>query len=184
MVSYIFYLTLSIEIALLVFVVTIATKPGNDFWPPEAGNTRSIYGLMLTFFLIIASSIWIGIQERANPIFAIDWLPYIGVFILALGIVLYFWCRMYISKKVEFGAKDQLIVHERYQYTRNLVYIADTLIFSGFAIISNSLLVYILMILLEIILLILPFIEEPWLLKQYGEQNKNYKLEVPRYIKI
>jgi protein-S-isoprenylcysteine O-methyltransferase Ste14 len=182
MVFYIFYFTLSIEIALLVFVVNNAVKSVNDYWPPEAGNIRPLYVLMFIFYLIIAGSMWIGFRDRANPLFAVDWLRYIGIFLLALGIVLYTWCRMYISKKVEFGAKDQLIVQGPYQYTRNPVYIADTLIFSGLAIISNSLLVYILLFLLVTILLILPFIEEPWLLKQYGEQYKNYKSEVPRYL--
>lgn len=184
MVSYIFYLILSIEIALLVIVITNIDKQVNDFWPPDSGNTRSIYALMFIFYLIIIGIMWIGIQERSNPIFAVLWLRYVGVITLSLGIVLYIWCRMYISKKVEFGAKGRLIVQGPYQYTRNPLYLADTLIFFGFALISNSLLVYILTILLVTILILLPFIEEPWLLKQYGDQYKNYKSVVPRYIYI
>lgn len=184
MVTYTFYLIFCIESTLLIFVLINANNQANYIWPPQAGKTQSIYALMFIFYSIIASSIWIGICERTNPLFVAKWFRYVGIFILTLGIVLYTWCRMYISKKIEFGGKGRLITQGPYQYTRNPLYIADTLIFLGFAIISNSLLVYILMILLVIILLFLPLLEEPWLLEQYGKQYEDYMSKVPRYIKI
>ena len=136
------------------------------------------------FYLIIAGCLWIGIQDRTNPVFTVYWLRYVGISLLVLGIVLYIWCRIYISKKVEFGGRGHLITQGPYQYSRNPLYIADTIIFLGFAIISNSFLVYLIIFGLIATLLILPLIEEPWLLKQYGKQYEDYMSEVPKYIKI
>lgn len=181
MVIYIFSPILILEIILLGFIILGSGKQVNKIWPPEEEKSLSIYILMLVFYLIIAGILWIAIIERTNPFFTVNWFRYVGISLLLLGICLYIWCRIYISKKVEFGGKDQLVTQGPYKYSRNPLYIADTLIFLGFAIFSNSMLVFILMILLVATLLLLPLVEEPWLLKQYGKQYEDYKSGVPRY---
>ncbi len=87
-----------------------------------------------------------------------------------------------MSKKVEFGIKDHLITQGPYQYTRNPLYVADSFIFIGFAFIGNSLLLVILMASLVLIVLLLPLVEEPWLLEQYGEKYRNYTEKTPRFL--
>ena len=86
-----------------------------------------------------------------------------------------------MSKKVEFGNKKHLITRGPYQYTRNPLYIADTFIFIGFAFLGNSLLLFVLMVTLVLTILLLPLVEEPWLLEQYGEPYRNYVKQVPRF---
>lgn len=182
MIFTIFYLILFAEVTLLLIVLNLAFNRRISIWPPRGAKSKSIYVLMVIFYLIIAGSIWICIQEWGSPLIEFQWIRYIGTAISGLGLILYMWCRMHMSKRVEFGGTDHLITNGPYRYTRNPIYIADILIFLGFALLSNSLLVTILMCLLVITLLLLPLIEEPWLLEQYGEKYKNYMSKVPRYL--
>ncbi len=86
-----------------------------------------------------------------------------------------------MSKKVEFGNKNHLVTQGPYQYTRNPLYIADTFIFIGFAFLGNSLLLIMLMALLVVTIFLLPIVEEPWLLEQYGELYRDYMKTTPRF---
>lgn len=180
----IFFMLLSVELVLLTYVLIKTRSRTTSIWPPRGNKKISISVLMVIFYLIIAGSVWVCIHEWRNPFIQAPWVRYSGLLITGLGLLLYAWCRIYISKNMEFGGKDHLITKGPYEYTRNPLYIADTFIFLGFALISNSLLVMILMIVLVTTLLLLPFIEEPWLLEQYGEHYKNYMEKVPRYIRI
>ena len=184
MTLFIFYLIFIVEILSFLFVLINLGNRANSVWPPQERNTKTIYSLMIIFYSIIFGNIWLSIKEWDNALFNIPGLRYLGVFFFILGLLFYAWCRMYMSKKMEFGGKDHLITQGPYQYTRNPLYIADTFIFLGFAFFSNSMLVIILMAVLVFTLLLLPLIEEPWLLEQYGEQYKSYMEKVPRYITI
>ncbi|MBT3620755.1 MAG: hypothetical protein HN523_10055 [Porticoccaceae bacterium] len=69
-----------------------------------------------------------------------------------------------------------------YQYTRNPLYAADSFIFIGFALLGNSLLLFILMASLTLIVLLLLLVEEPWLLEQYGGKYQDYSEKTPRFL--
>ena len=142
-----------------------------------------MYWALGIFYLLILGNIWLCVLQWSTPLFEMSWIRYFGGALLGLGLILYGWCRVYMSKKVEFGNKDHLITQGPYQYTRNPLYVADTLIFIGFALVGNSLLLIVLMILLVQIILLLPLIEEPWLLEQYGERYRNYMKKTPRFFK-
>ena len=184
MTLFIFYLIFIVEILSLLFVLTNLGNQTSSVWPPQERNTKTIYSLMIIFYSIVVGNIWLSIKEWDNLFLNVPGLRFVGAFFFIVGVAIYAWCRMYMSKKIEFGGKDHLITQGPYKYTRNPLYIADTLIFLGFALFSNSMLVIILMTLLVFTLLLLPLIEESWLLEQYGEKYRRYKAKVPRYIKI
>lgn len=173
-----------IEVIILLSVLFQIGNKNKLIWPPPEGKPNRLYWIIFIFYSLVIGSVWLCVLEWRNTLFGSVWIRDSGLILLLTGLGLYIWCRRYMSKKVEFGGKDHLITQGPYQYTRNPLYIADTFIFLGFALISNSLLVMILMVVLITTLLLLPFIEEAWLLEQYGEQYKNYMKKVPRYIRI
>lgn len=178
-----FIALLILEVALLIIVLSQIF--GRDFriWPPPKGKSATMYWALGIFYLLILGNIWLCVLQWSTPLFEMSWIRYFGGALLGLGLILYGWCRVYMSKKVEFGNKDHLITQGPYQYTRNPLYVADTLIFIGFALVGNSLLLIVLMILLVQIILLLPLIEEPWLLEQYGERYRSYMRNTPRFFK-
>ena len=172
---------LTLEITLLVLVLSQIF--GRDFriWPPSTGKSTTTFWALGIFYVLIIVSIWLCVLQWSNPLFDQNWIRYFGGTLLSLGLILYGWCRVYMSKKVEFGNKDHLITRGPYQYTRNPLYIADALIFIGFAFLGNSLLLLVLMVLLILAILLLPLVEEPWLVEQYGELYTDYMKTTPRF---
>jgi len=126
--------------------------------------------------------VYLSILEIGESLIDSPFLTVVGWVMLILGVGLYLWSRLYIGKKVEFGLKDTLITAGPYQYTRNPLYIADVLIFMGYAVIFNSPYVLIISVILSGIILMLPLIEEPWLVEQYGDEYTRYCSKVPRYL--
>lgn len=173
---------LILETALLVLVLCQIFRRDFHIWPPTKENSTTTFWALCIFYALIFGSVWLSVLQWSNPLFDQGWIRYFGGALLGLGLVLYGWCRVYMSKKVEFGNKDQLITQGPYQYTRNPLYVADTLIFIGFAFLGNSLLLSIVLTLLVLTILLLPLIEEPWLLAEYGELYLDYKKKTPRYL--
>lgn len=173
---------LTLEVTLLGLLLSQIF--GKDFriWPPLEGKSTTTFWALGIFYLLIIGSIWLCVLQWKNPLFSQNWIRYFGGALICLGLVLYGWCRIYMSKKVEFGKKGHLITQGPYQYTRNPLYVADTLMFIGLALFGNSLLLLILMALLVLTILLLPLVEEPWLMEQYGGQYRNYMAKTPRYL--
>lgn len=173
---------LTTEVTLLGLVLSQIFGRDLRIWPPPNGKSTTMYMALGIFYALIIGSIWLCVLQWSNSLFDQNWIRYFGGALLSLGLVLYGWCRVYMSKKVEFGNKDHLITQGPYQYTRNPLYIADSLIFIGFAFLGNSLLLFILMALLVLTILLLPLVEEPWLLEQYGKRYQDYMENTPRFI--
>ena len=182
MAEILFSVLVTLESVLLLLVLVQIFREDIQIWPPpiEKSAATLLCALGIFYFLIVGS-IWLCVLQWTNTVLDYSWIRYLGGMLLGLGLVLYGWSRMYMSKKVEFGNKDRLITEGPYRFTRNPLYVADTFIFVGFALIGNSLLMMILMALLVKIILLLPLIEEPWLLKQYGNQYRDYLEKTPRY---
>lgn len=176
-----FTVLLTLEVTLLILVLSQIFGKSFHIWPPSEGKSATTFWALGIFYLLIIGSIWLCVLQWSNPLIDQNWIRYLGGTMLGLGLALYGWCRVYMSKKVEFGNKDHLITQGPYQYTRNPLYVADTLIFIGFGFFGNSLLLIILMVLLLLTVLLLPLVEEPWLLEQYGKNYKNYMKMTPRF---
>ena len=89
---------------------------------------------------------------------------------------------IHFSKKLEFGFTDKLVTSGPYRYIRNPIYVADVLIALGIAFLVNSLHLHIVLVIFSIMMLLIPIIEEPWLLKQYGANYISYCAKVPRFV--
>lgn len=172
---------LTLELALLILVLFQIFGKGIRIWPPPKEKPATLYLALGVFYVLIIGSIWLCVLQWSNPLFDLSWIRYFGGALLSLGLRLYGWCRVYMSKRVEFDNKNHLITQGPYQFTRNPLYVADTLIFVGFALIGNSLLLIVLMSLLVFTILLLPLVEEPWLLEQYGGLYRNYMERTPRF---
>ena len=101
---------------------------------------------------------------------------------MTAGYAIYYWARQHPGLKMMMGLKGKFIATGIYKYTRNPMYIGDVALFVGFALICNSLLIYVVAIIGIILFLFTPFAEEPWLREQYGTQYDDYVISVARFI--
>ena len=177
----IFSFLLIFESVWLAYIVVCLQKPGVQFWPAPKDKTNRNYYLMIWFYLFLLGIIYLSILESDNNLFEITGLPIISSILLILGLCLYFWCQLYLSKKQGFGFTGSLITTGPYRYIRNPIYVADTLIFLGYALLCNSTYLFIISIIVVTILLLMPLIEEPWLKEQHGIIYNEYFEKIPRF---
>jgi len=71
-----------------------------------------------------------------------------------------------------------------YQWSRNPIYIVSIIGMFGIGITVASWLVTTLLALWALFYLLAPFLEEPWLEKQYGDEYLAYRKRVPRFFKL
>lgn len=112
----------------------------------------------------------------------------LGLPVLTAGIVLLLWCvrDFYVAGKgtlAPWSPPQTLVTTGLYRFSRNPMYIAVTLILSGWALgfHLSALLIYTLLVVLAFHLRVV-FGEEPWLARRYGDEWRAYKERVPRWL--
>jgi protein-S-isoprenylcysteine O-methyltransferase Ste14 len=177
-----FILLLGFEIFCLTCFLFSLLRPGSRLWPPTEQNTSRNYVLLFFFYVFLIGVVWLSVLESGETLFDIAGLGVLGKVMLVAGLCLYFWCRVYLSKKQEFGFAGVLATAGPYRYVRNPMYLADILIFMGFGFLCNSPYLFTIVGIFSAIMVLLPFIEEPWLKQQYGVEYVNYCARVPRFV--
>ena len=92
------------------------------------------------------------------------------------------WASMSFPFRATIGLGDKLITRGPYRYSRNPQYIGDSLNIAGYILLMNSWMVGIIGILGVVLNLLAPFTEEPWLEDRFGDDYRDYKRRVPRFL--
>ena len=69
-----------------------------------------------------------------------------------------------------------------FSWSRNPIYVVSIIGMAGWILIVGSTFLTILIVLWGALYIGAPFIEEPWLEQQYGDEYVRYKRRVPRFI--
>ena len=180
---------LAFSVSLMSLVVSLSAllfalrNKNLQFWPPPKKSSWQYY----TFWTVFRIAIWSGIITAIatwNQFVFPDFLRFgIGLPLLLLGMGIAFYGYFIdLGIKNTQGLKEGLRTSGLYQYSRNPQYTAGIVGFIGTALVVNSVQLIILCLLLSLLYLLLPFLEEPWLEKQYGEAYSHYKLRTPRFL--
>lgn len=118
-----------------------------------------------------------------NGVGAAGTLRYLlGVPLTVLGFGAASYATFYLGWSNAHGESKGLKTNGWYRWSRNPIYVVSIIGMFGLAITINSLYVYVILTLWALMYLIAPFLEEPWLEKQYGKEFLTYKARVPRFI--
>jgi len=180
----IFVTTIIAEILLGVGLLVSLFMPKYRIYPPPGKNSWQFVYIWFLVTLTVLGVILLAVFDW-NNFLLMHWIRYpLGLSFIAFTFLLWFWSSKSLTLRTSFGLGGKLATRGPYKYTRNPAYLADMLCPIGIAILSNSLLVLILgLVAVAILLLILtPFIEEPWLREKYGEEYDSYRKKVPRFI--
>ena len=144
-------------------------------------NSKKLYWIYKLRGLLMVPPILSALIIRWHEI-EIDWLIWsIGGFIFLLGILLRIWSQMHIHYRLKVPKK--LTTTGPYAYTRNPIYIGNTLIVCSLVILME--LFWLVPIVFLWCILIYSFViryEEITLLKRYGNAYKEYLRSVPRWL--
>lgn len=149
------------------------------YWPPEKTASwqhqsfRALFRLGL-YSLLAASAI---LAREVG--FAWPWIGF-ALVILGFGCALLFTGKL--GWKQAFGAAEGLVSSGVYAYSRNPVYVATLFGMLGWAVLLPTVAILVPLLLWAVLYVLAPFLEEPWLEAQFGEEYIAYKAKTPRFI--
>jgi protein-S-isoprenylcysteine O-methyltransferase Ste14 len=108
----------------------------------------------------------------------------IAIPMISAGNALAFWGLRTLSLHSTLGLGGELITEGTYRITRNPQYVGDMTVLIGYALMSNSRLTMVSALVGCLCFLLTPFMEEPWLREQFGEEYDEYAQEVPRFLSV
>lgn len=103
---------------------------------------------------------------------------YAGLVIYSLGILL---CLVSVSNFAN-PAENSINVKGLYRFSRNPMYVAYFICFLGCVLLTQSLLLFIILLIFQISAHWIILSEERWCIKEFGEEYKSYMNKVSRYI--
>ena len=112
-----------------------------------------------------------------------------GLATLCLGVILVFagfgaalLSTFSLGWKNAFGDNTGLKTTGWFKFSRNPIYVVTIIGLIGWTLIAQSALVNVVLLLWFIFYIVAPFLEEPWLEREYGEQYIAYKNKVRRFL--
>lgn len=168
----------------IVLLSLISLASGRfQFWPPPRTDSWQYRTFWMLFRVLVAGVVVLSVMdfEGLGPQNAAV-RYFIGIPLAVLGFSLAFYASFYLGWKNAHGEKQSLETDGLYGWSRNPVYVVSVLGFIGLGIAIHSALVYSLLAIWTLLYLIAPFLEEPWLEREYGEAFALYKARVPRFV--
>lgn len=170
-------------IALFGLSLAALIRPSFAFWPPprEGGWQRWAFFVLFRSLVYgaVAASIWhlwlSGIE--VSP--ARFW---IAIILIGLGFAGAFWATFGLGWRNAFGAKEGLRMEGAFAHSRNPVYVATWFGLAGWGLLISDTSMQLALACWAGIYLVAIFLEERWLLREYGEAFSDYCSKVRRFL--
>lgn len=178
-----FWATLALELIYLALFILTIKLPNFRFWPPPRPRSWQFFTAWFIASIVVANGLFLGLLDFDSLILPHlkQRLPFaIGFIVLGSAIGGWAWSTFGLSNTI--GVAYKLITRGPYQYSRNPQYIADSLGAIGYMIFTNSWMVWIVGWLGILLNYLAPYTEESWLEERYGEEYRQYKRRVPRFV--
>ncbi len=179
---FIFSITYISESLLIFLVVVSMFNHERRFWPPPSKNSFEFYIVWTLTIISVAGIISLAVLDWNNILLDNIYIRSLGIALIVFGNILALWGVKTLSVKASTGLKHKIVTEGPYKYTRNPQYLGDIIVLVGAALLVSSVYVIITCLLGILIFYLLPFPEEPWLEKMYGEEYLRYKRRTPRFI--
>lgn len=158
------------------------TYPEKRVWPPKDATVGVKLRVWTATVAIFAAAFVFGVADWN----ALNWpAPVrwgIGLTLIIIGNVVVWSGVMKIGFAATSGEVDTLRTDGLYAWSRNPQYVADMAIIVGWAVLSASAATFLVAAFGVLILGIAPLTEEPWLEENYGQEYRDYKKSVRRYL--
>ena len=155
---------------------------------PRRGSKPNRYVKMMAWLPLTIISVFgtviLGILDWNSFIFD-HWIRLIvGGVLIAGALALAFWAVRSLGFITSMGIKGAFVVSGAYKYSRNPQYVAYIVLFAGYAILCNSALTFVTVVIPIALSFLAPFREEPRLRERFGSEYDDYFVRVPRFIPL
>ena len=142
------------------------------FTPPPKGRER------IAFWVYIPSTFAIVVYSFFIKITFGTYMFYIGILIYGIGIFLYAVSMVHYAKPSEQGINTNGL----YRFSRNPIYVAFFIFLLGCALITQSLILFVIVMIYQVSVHWIILSEERWCLAEFGDEYKRYMEKVRRYL--
>ncbi len=180
MVSY-FLFALSASSGIVILCLSLVERL--QFWPPPGKRTWQHRTMLVLFRLFLYSLVVLTVVEF-EPLAGMQAMVHYGLggvlFLTGFGLAIAI--TLDLGWRNAFGEKRGLKTTGWFAWSRNPIYVVTWIGLIGWGLIANNLLVSILLGWWAVLYLMAPCKEEPWLEQQYGNEYRQYKRSVRRFI--
>ena len=168
---------------LLGFALLVShLSPSRRIWPPPGKKTWQFYYIWVLTYTSLFGLIALGLFDWNSFIFQnIFWFSFGGI-LLIVGLIVLIWGVQTLSLYVSHGQKGELITDGLYKFSRNPQYLGINIAILGYIFLTNSVLTLITNIIGIFLFFLTPFVEEPWLRKEFGSKYNEYCTKVRRFL--
>jgi protein-S-isoprenylcysteine O-methyltransferase Ste14 len=178
----VFSATLGAEVLSAVAVGVSIVFPRRRIWPPPHKDSPTGYLMWLLFGASAAGVVTLGIIDWGSLALP-PWTRWaIGVPLWSGGNVVALWAVMVLGMASTFGGERGLIHRGPYRFSRNPQYVGFLMGLMGWATLTSSRLTLAGSLVGVVLLVLVPFAEEPWLKARYGAAYEEYRRAVPRFL--
>ncbi len=156
-------------------------RSGFEFWPPPSTPSWQGMTLVWLFRIFIVCLSLLSFMDFNNAIGA-SWRFVVGIPLMVIGFGLASLWTSQLGWRNAHGAAKGLKTDGIFRWSRNPVYVVSIIAMFGWALTVSAWSVSTLLAVWALLYIGAPYIEEPWLEKQYGEAFVSYKNRVPRYV--
>ena len=151
-----------------------------QFWPPPSAGSwqhKTIRGLFRVFIVgLVALSV---MTFNTDTAFALQYAIGMPLLVVGFGLAVYWTC--FLGWRNAFGEATGLKTDGAYRWSRNPIYVVSIVGMIGWCVVVSNVWVASLLVLWGLFYGLAPFLEEPWLERQYGDAFRPYQSHVPRF---
>jgi len=170
------------EILLSLALLKSLIDPPHRIWPPPKRKSWQFYYIWVLTYTSLFGLIALGLFDWNSYIFQnIFWFSFGGI-LLIVGLIVLIWGVQTLSLYVSHGQKGELITDGLYKFSRNPQYLGINIAILGYIFLTNSVLTLITGVIGIFLFFLTPFVEEPWLRKEFGSKYNEYCTKVRRFL--
>ena len=175
-------LAFTASLTLLALGTYQLANPSFIFWPSPEGQPwkkRLFMGLFRTVIYGLVGASLLHVWQNGLRLFHPNTV--VAIVLLISGFAIAFASTETLGWSNAFGAKEGLKTGGIFKFSRNPIYIATWFGLAGWALLIPLPFVVATLLMWALLYLVAIFIEEKWLVEEYGEAFQEYCRKVPRF---
>lgn len=153
-------------------------------WPPDEAGKWKYHAFWWPFRALVLGTCVLSVIDYRSAgtlpaaVFAIGWV------LLVSGFGLAFYITKELGWRDAHGEAGALKTTGWYGWSRNPIYVVTICGLLGLGLVTHSFSVYPLVAIWALLYVLAPFLEEPWLERQFGQPYEDYAKQVPRFVGV
>lgn len=178
----IYHSNISILYLILLLIVWSILFPNKRIWPPPSIKSWQFQVYWSLFTVSVVFDVYLIYANWNTWIIDNAIRYYIGIPLTVIGSVISLSSIYTLGITNTSGLKGGFTASQLYKFTRNPQYIGDIILLIGLLLFVNSIPTTIVLLLTIFSFILMPFPEEIWLEKEYGDIYLKYKNNTSRFL--